>query len=150
MFFLLFIIYLIFGPAKNVEADLINEILYLVIIPIILILATIGICILVGLPIRLIPNLYNWWLANPFVSFMALTIGLILLTLTLNQNFIDTRTILVNEEQIIQETPNNYLLTIGWFVTAFALLHFYPKQFIVAIKNKFGNKVPKQNESFNE
>lgn len=137
---LLFILYFIFGPAKNIEAELMNEILYIFIIPPILISITIGICLLLGLFIKRIPKIYKWWLSKPFITFLSLLIGLILLVLTLNPAFIETKTILVNDQETIQETPNNYLLIIGWFLTAFSSLHFYPKHFLSFIRQKYKRK----------
>lgn len=117
-----------------------NMPLFLLIIPAILILSTIVVCFLIGLPIRMILSLREWWLSRPFIALVALLTGLAILTLAWNSNFIDTKIILVNEEEIIQETPNIYLLAIGWFFTAFSLLHFYPKQFFEYLRTPLGNK----------
>ena len=55
------IIYLKFGPPSYDEVDLVNEVIYLLIVPFFLISGTIAICFLIGLPIRLIPKVFNWW-----------------------------------------------------------------------------------------
>jgi len=54
--------------------------------------------------------------------------------LTWNANFGDTQIVIVNEEETIQETPNVYLIATGWVITAFSMLHFYPKQFFEFLK----------------
>ena len=137
---LLYTIYIFYGPPRNVELEMINMPLFLLIIPAILILSTIIVCFLLGLPIRMISSLREWWLSRPFVAFLILLTGLAILTLTWNSNFIDTQIILVNEEETIQETPNTYLLATGWLFTAFSLLHFYPKQFFEFLRSHLRKK----------
>ena len=138
-FVLLFVIYLFYGPAKDVEVEMINEILYLFIIPVLLIPVTIVVCLLVGLPIRLIPKLNKWWDSNPYIGFIGLTLGLLMIFVS--PNFTDTIKIIENETERIKEIPDYTILGIGWFITAFFLLHFYPIHFIESIIDFFrGNK----------
>lgn len=134
-FVLLFIIYLFYGPVKDVEVETINEILYLFIIPIILIPLTIGICLIVGLPIRLSSKIYNWWLSNSYIAFIGLTLGFIIILLS--PNFTNNIKIVENGVQTYKDFPNETILGTGWFVTAFFLLHFYPIRFIENIIDKF-------------
>jgi hypothetical protein len=135
----LFVLYLIFGPATILELEMINEILWLIIIPFILIVGTIVSCIIVGLPIRIIQKVYDWWSARPMVSFFGLLTGLVLMTLTLNDGFMEKEIIVVNKQELVKEVPNNYLLLFGWFLTAFFMLHFYPKHFFNHLKQKFNS-----------
>jgi hypothetical protein len=130
-FVLLFIIYLFYGPAKDAEVEMINEILYLFIIPIMLIPGTIVICLLVGLPIRLIPKVHKWWYSNSYIAFIGLALGF--LTIYVSSNFTDTIKVVENETEVIKQIPNYTILGIGWFTSAFFLLHFYPIRFIESI-----------------
>ncbi len=100
----------------------------------------------------MILSLREWWLSRPFIALVALLTGLAILTLAWNSNFIDTKIILVNEEEIIQEIPNIYLLATGWLFTAFSILHFYPKQFFAYLRTHFGNKkkIKKGKNNFGE
>ena len=116
---------------------MINEILWLIVIPFILIVGTILLCLILGLPIRLIQKVYNWWSVRPIVPFFGLLLGLFILTLTLSDNFVDTYIVTENEQETVKETPNNYLLGSGWFLTAFFMLHFYPKNLINYLKHKY-------------
>ena len=137
-FILLFVIYLFYGPAKDVEVEMINQILYLFIIPILLISGTIVVCLLAGLPMRLIPKFNKWWESKPYIAFIGLTLGLVLIYLS--PNFTGTKTIIENETECLKQIPDYTILRIGWFTTAFFLLHFYPIHFMESIIDLFRGK----------
>lgn len=134
----LFLIYLIYGPAKEVEADMINGAVYLIIVPLILIPGTIIACLIIGIPLMLLPKIKQWWLAHSFIAFIGLTVGFILIVCS--ANFTETIQVMENETEIIKESPNEAILGFGWFMTAFFLLHFHPKLFIVNIRDVFSDK----------
>jgi hypothetical protein len=96
---------------------------------------TIAICLIVGLPIRLSSKIYNWWLANLYIAFIGLTLGFIIILIS--PNFTNNIQIVENGVQTYKDFPNETILGIGWFLTAFFLLHFYPIRFIENIINKF-------------
>lgn len=95
---------------------------------------TIGICLVVGLPIRLFSKIYNWWLSNSYIAFIGLTLGFIIILIS--PNFTNKIQIVENGVQTFKESPNETILGIGWFLTAFFLLHFYPIRFIENILDK--------------
>ena len=142
-FGVLFLIYMVFAVLDNDEVDMISELGLLTIHPLfaaIFSAITIIVCILLGLPIRLNSKLKKWWTDKPFISIAVGIIGLILLLLSLNQNFTESTKVTLNEEEVIKQIPNTTLALTGWFLTAFSLLHFYPLTILIFIKNKFGRQ----------
>ena len=106
---------------------------------------TILICIILGLPIRLITGLNNWWVQKPFIVFVGVAIGLILLLMSL---FITHKVIFIKEgQETAKQVPNIILAGSGWFLTAFCLLHFYPLALIKWFKEKIVSKKNKNSES---
>ena len=121
--FILLLIYIFLGPPSYVELELINLLFYLVIIPLPLIGGTILICCLVGIPIRLIPNLKNFWEAKPYISVLVFVIGFILLLFSIK-----------SENQTDREISLSWLLASGWFLISFSLVHFPYDTLISSIK----------------
>jgi hypothetical protein len=135
-FIALFVIYLIFALLDMDDFDMIIEATFLIFQPILaIILSTLTIvaCIIVGLPIRLLPKVNLWWRRRPVIPAVALTVGIILLCLS--ANFKETQNIAIDGIEKQNEVPNYSLALTGWFMTAFALLHFYPMHFWLS-KNK--------------
>ena len=142
-FGVLFLIYMVFAILDNDEADMITELGLLTIHPLFAAIfssITIIACILLGLPIRFNSKLNIWWTDKPFVSISVGIIGLILLLLSLNQNFTESTKVTINEEEVMKQIPNTTLALTGWFLTGFSLLHFYPLTILIFIKNKFGRR----------
>jgi hypothetical protein len=77
-----------------------------------------------------------WWSRRPVIPAVALTVGIILLLLSLNANFKETRSIVIDGIEKEKEVPNYALALTGWFVTAFALLHFYPMAILECLRDK--------------
>jgi len=122
----LFVIYLILALLDMDEFDMITEGAFQIFQPLFAItLSTLTIvaCIIVGLPKRLLPKVKRWWSRRPFIPAVTLTIGIILLLLSLNENFKETRSIAIDGIEREKDVPNYALALTGWFVTAFALLH---------------------------
>jgi hypothetical protein len=137
-FFALSVIYLIYALLDMDEFDMITEGAFLIFQPIFaIILSTLTIvaCIIVGLPIRLLPSVRNWRSRRPIIPFIVFAIGLILLLLSLND---------IEKEK---EIPNYSLALTGWFLTAFSLLHFYPMTVLKWLKDKALTKVRNRNAS---
>jgi len=105
------------------------------IIGLVLSFLTIIVCLLVGLPIRLNKKLNHWWTRNFYISIIGTVCGLALLFTALLPNFRETVTVIINEQETIKQIPNATLSYIGWFLTAFSLLHIYsPRQLTEKIK----------------
>ncbi|KAB1155921.1 hypothetical protein F7018_11470 [Tenacibaculum aiptasiae] len=93
---------------------------------IILSILTIFCCLILGLPIRLINKLNNWWTKHFYFAILLTFVGLILLGLSLTPNFTETTTITRNELKVTKKIPNSGLVITGWILTAFSTLHIYP------------------------
>lgn len=130
---------MIFAVLDNDEADLINEIALFAIqsiYGIVFSALTIAVCIIVGLPIRLTERLYKWWSTKPTVALTGIITGLIVLVTSLNSHFSETTNVIIEGEQKTKQIPNINLALIGWFLTAFCLLHLYPLTIIEWFKTK--------------
>jgi hypothetical protein len=93
---------------------------------------TIGCCLIVGLPIRLIKSFHQWWTNHFFLPVILTVIGLILLGLSLLTQFAEQKTLMIEGQHIIKHVPNLYLAVTGWFLTAFSILHTYPPSLLRA------------------
>ena len=131
------LIYLRFGPPGYEEVDLINSILYLMIVPLALIGGTIAICFLVGMPIRLIPKVFDWWCRHQVIPVILLTIGILCCFLSIQPQFIVTVTEAEGAGLTIKKIPNSYILVSGWFLTAFSLTHLYFKPLLNSVRKIF-------------
>jgi hypothetical protein len=138
----LFIIYIILAFLDNLnnnDPDFPNAIGFVIIQPvfgIIFVFLTIFICTIVGLPIRLMPKLFNWWNNRPMIILAGVSFGLLLIVMSLIPYFADTAKIVVDGEEKVKQIPNTTLGITGWFLTAFFMLHFYPLSLIKWIINK--------------
>jgi hypothetical protein len=94
--------------------------------------STIGCCLLIGLPIRLIKSINQWWTNHFFLPVILALIGLILLGLSLLPQFIEQKTLMIEGQQMIKQVPNLYLAVTGWLMTAFSILHTYPPNVVRA------------------
>ena len=130
------IIYIFLGPPSYVELEMLNELFYLLVLPLILITGTIFLSFLIGTPIRAIPSLFKWWYNRPYIVTIFLITGIIICLLSIQTHFMESRTIILNEGEEIEYTPNSKLLCIGWFITSFSLTHFYFESFGQFVKNK--------------
>jgi len=90
------------------------------------ILVTAGLCLLFGLPIRVITSFHKWWIKRPILNVCLLIIGLLLVILSANSFFrLETNSGNLGV-QTTYYIAGPYPVLIGWFLTAFSLLHFYP------------------------
>jgi len=87
-------------------------------------------CLIVGLPIRLINKLNEWWIANFYFSIIGVIVGFLILFISFLPMFKDTITVDVDGEQTIKEVPN-LILIIGWFLISFSLIHLYPPRHLI-------------------
>lgn len=138
-FVVLFVVYIIYALADNDEADMANAIGFLLFQPLwgfILTSITIAICLLIGLPIRLMARVKQWWYEKPVIPLLGFVIGLLLLLLAFNDAFTETVQVVIDGEPTQKQAPNSAIAITGWFVTAFSLLHFYPQSIISLLRRK--------------
>ena len=106
------------------------------IIGVILSVLTIIACLSLGLPIRLSKKVNYWWATNFYISIIGVISGLTLLFLALLPNFNDAATVIINKQETLKQIPNSTLSYVGWFLTAFSLLHIYlPRQLTERTQN---------------
>lgn len=138
-FGILLIIYLAYALQDIYEADFANEIGFLIFQPLfgfVYTSITILACCILGLPIRLITRVRQWWTRRPFIPLLGLLIGLIFFVLSFKTNLMETKQIVVNGELMNKTVPNFYLSLIGWFLTAFCLLHLYPTSLLSLFRKR--------------
>lgn len=137
----LLLIYMIYAFVDMDEFDLITEIGFLVIQPLIglvYIFLTILSCFLIGLPLRLIQKLNCWWQERQVIPVLGLAFGFVLILMSFNTLFTNTENVILDSGPIEKEIPNFRMSLIGWFMIAFSLLHFYPTNFFRKyLKNYF-------------
>ncbi len=96
------------------------------IIAIILSGLTIFVCLIAGLPIRINNKLNYWWTTHFYILIIGTVFGLTFLILSILPTFRETVTYDLDGEPTLKQIPNTLLSILGWFLTAFSLLHIYP------------------------
>ena len=89
-------------------------------------LVTIGVCVLLGLPIRINRTINLWWTRNLWVQIGTLLIGICCLILSGHPSLRDTITTITENQSGQKEIPNLTFATTGWVLTAFSMLHIFP------------------------
>lgn len=110
------------------------------IIAVIISILTITICLILGLPIRLVRSINHWWTKYFFVSIVLAIIGFTSLSLSILPQFSEIITLTSSEIPMEKEIPKGTLFLFGWFLTAFAILHTYPPNWIKFRAEKFLTK----------
>lgn len=87
---------------------------------------TIGICLLIGLPVRFNDRINTWWPKRIWISLLGTVIGLLILTLSLMPSMAETIKIQIDTETVRRELPNLGFVATGWFLTGFSFLHLFP------------------------
>lgn len=137
-FFILLAVYFKYGPLNYAEVEMVNIIIYMLILPIVLIVGTIGICLIIGLPLLIIPKLEKWWNTNSYIAFIGLLMGIVLILCS--PHVTESIKTIENNIEVKKEIPNEVVLAIGWFTTAFFMLHFNISAFIeIVFKRKKNN-----------
>jgi len=142
-FIAIFCIYMLFALLDNDFGidGLFGLFIFQPIFGVVLSILTIIVCLIVGLPIRLNKKLNHWWITNFYISIIGTFCGLILLIFALVPIFNETTIITENGQETLKHIPNSTLSYIGWFLTAFSLLHIYPpRQLTENIKKLTGKK----------
>jgi hypothetical protein len=147
----LFVLYIIFALLDNLgEAGFENYVGFIIFQPLfgtIITLVTVSVCFIVGIPVRFIPRLKAWWLSKPFIPLFGISVGIILLLLSLNPNLMHSVTTTIGGEEEVKQIPNTELAVTGWLCTGFFLLHFYPFSFIAWIMKKIASRKQKRYSS---
>ena len=146
-FLTLSVIYLFYGPPSYEDLELLNVFTYLLVIPLILIPISILLCLFIGIPIRSISKIQKWWHERPYFALAGIIIGLTLCLLSRASNFIEFETVYIGHEKSTIQVPNLNLLSTGWFILAFSILHLYPEALSRFIKKKLGSKTWDENPS---
>jgi len=89
-------------------------------------MVTIGICLLIGLPIRISSRVNKWWTSRIWLSLLGILAGLSLMILSLLPSMKETITTIVEGEIIQKQIPDIGFAATGWFLTGFSLLHLFP------------------------
>ena len=91
---------------------------------------TIICCLTLGLPIRLIKPFNKWWTRHFYIAFFLVLVGLTLIGLSFTPQFREETVVSTGEMELVKSIPNLALVIIGWFLTAFSLLHIYPPDWL--------------------
>jgi uncharacterized membrane protein len=89
-------------------------------------IVTIGICVLIGLPIRISDRVNTWWIKRIWLSILGVVAGLTLLIFSLLPSMTETINTIIENEVIQRQIPNTNFAITGWFLTGFSLLHLFP------------------------
>lgn len=142
-FALTFIIYMVLTVDQIFEIGVHNIVGLAVIQPIMVAIIcglTILACLVVGLPIRLVSTINNWWTNHFAIGVYGILLGIIMIILSDISSFREFVKITVEGIEQTNEIPNMVLGIMGWFVTAFFALHIYPPTFIRTLLDKFISK----------
>jgi hypothetical protein len=142
----LFVIYIIFALLDVDDPDLINAVGFMIFQPlfgIIITLATIVACYIIGIPLRFIPKLKAWWVSKPYLPLIGIIVGIILLILSIVPGLMHPINTIIDRKEKVKQIPNGELIIAGWLSTGFFLLHFYPFSFIAWVLKKITLKNPK-------
>lgn len=123
-----FCIYMVFALLDSDFGfdGLFGLVLFQPIMAIILSVLTIFICLILGLPIRLINKLNNWWTSNSYLPIIGIIIGLTFLLMALLPAFSETVAFELDGEPTLKQIPNPIFSITGWLLTSFSILHIYP------------------------
>ncbi|MBS1487474.1 MAG: hypothetical protein JST43_07775 [Bacteroidetes bacterium] len=137
-FGMLMIIYMVFVllDYQGGIDGLVGATLFQPIIGGILSLITIAICLIIGLPIRLIETLKLFW-SKYYLSIFGILIGLTCLVFAFNPSMIEKAKVIENNVEIVKDIPSLKLVVAGWFGLSFSILHSFPIIIIELIENLF-------------
>jgi hypothetical protein len=102
---------------------------------------TIIVCLIIGLPIRLINKINDWWIKYNYISIMGTIIGITFLILSLLPQYKETVSICIGETSAVKQIPNEMFSYIGWILTSFSILHTYPPKQVTEKLNLFLKRI---------
>lgn len=138
-FVVLFAIYMIIALLDILQLDMIGMIGFVIFQPLLGILlsaVTLFLCLVIGLPIRLIEKLRLFWIENFWITFLLLGTGALLLILSFSPQYTVVHLETIDDHTVERHIPNAGLALSGWFLVAFALLHFYPQRMLTWVNRK--------------
>lgn len=87
---------------------------------------TIGVCLLIGFPIRVSKRINTWWTKRTWIPILGVLLGLSLIVLALIPSMTQIIETTIEKEIVPKEIPNLGFAATGWLLTAFSLLHVFP------------------------
>lgn len=102
---------------------------------------TILVCVIIGLPIRLVSTINKWWTNHFAISVSGILLGIILIIVSVTPLFRETVKVATEGTDRLKEIPNTILSITGWFVTAFCALHVFPPKIIRTFLDKVVTKL---------
>ncbi|MEJ1237061.1 hypothetical protein WBG78_02970 [Chryseolinea sp. T2] len=87
---------------------------------------TIGICVFIGLPIRLSERINAWWSKRIWLALSGLLLGLVLLVVSTLPFMTTTVDVNIDGDIVPHQIPNLAAAASGWFLTSFCVLHTFP------------------------
>jgi hypothetical protein len=144
----LFVIYMISALLTNVEVDMVTGIGFILLQPLmafIVIVITLLLCLLLGLPLRKHKRLSQWWQSRKLIPVIGIGLALLLFLLSFLPAFSVPTQIELDDITIAKDMPNAVMAISGWILLAFSMLHFYPLALIdTIVKWVRGGKVSSQ------
>lgn len=127
-FFTLLVIYMIFVllDYQGGIDSFIGTIVFQPIMGAILSITTIGICLLVGLPIRMNRHIHSWWIERLWLPIVGIWCGIFLMVISVLPPMMDTVNITLDDQTITKQVPHTGAAITGWFLISFSLLHVFP------------------------
>lgn len=89
-------------------------------------LATIGICLLIGLPLRIVDRINSWWTERFWLAILGAFFGFSLIIISMLPSMKEIINTTIENRNVTRQIPNVVAATTGWFLIAFSLLHIFP------------------------
>jgi hypothetical protein len=87
---------------------------------------TIGICLLIGLPIRISSSLNTWWTERIWLALAGVLCGFSMIIVTVLPSMATIVNTTIEGEVVQRQIPNLGFAGAGWLLTAFSVLHLFP------------------------
>jgi hypothetical protein len=136
-----FVIYMIFAllDYQGGIDGLVGITIFQPIIGILISILTVIICFIVGLPIRFIEKINSFW-SKYYFPILGVALGVVLLLSSFTPTLMEPIKTVQDNMEVTKDIPNLKLVIIGWFVTAFSILHtFPPKKFVFSTERFLTN-----------
>jgi hypothetical protein len=131
----LYLLFALFDYAGGFD-NMLGLMLFHPVMAVMLTAPTIGCCLVIGLPIRLVKSINQWWTRHFLLSVALTFTGFGLLGLSLIPQFMEQK-MMMEGQRLVKQIPNFNLAVTGWFLTAFSTLHTYPPEgLITKVKTK--------------